>query len=50
MRIIKIFEVHRAIFLEYGKIHSNYVLVTGQFRNAVLKSDLKGFEFIEVWD
>ncbi len=33
-----------------GKIHPNYVLVSDEFRNAVLESDLKGFEFVEVWD
>ncbi|ENQ3108573.1 hypothetical protein SAMN04488168_101418 [Bacillus sp. 491mf] len=32
------------------KIHPNYILVSDEFRNAVLESDLKGFEFIEVWD
>lgn len=33
-----------------GKIHPNYLLVSDQFKNAVLESELKGFEFIEVWD
>ncbi|MED1092697.1 imm11 family protein [Bacillus paramycoides] len=32
------------------KIHPNYLLVSDEFRNMVLESDLKGFEFVEVWD
>ncbi|PEQ07930.1 imm11 family protein, partial [Bacillus toyonensis] len=32
-----------------GKVHPNYLLVSDQFKNAILESELKGFEFIEVW-
>lgn len=32
------------------RLHSSTVLVSDEFRNAVLESDLKGFEFVEVWD
>ncbi|MCG3797071.1 imm11 family protein [Bacillus toyonensis] len=31
-------------------LHIPSVFVSDEFRNAVLKSDLKGFEFVEVWD
>ena len=27
---------------------TNYILVADEFRNAVLESDLKGFEFVEI--
>ncbi|ANV74276.1 hypothetical protein BCM43_27865 (plasmid) [Bacillus thuringiensis] len=33
-----------------GKIHPNYLLVSDQFKNTILESDLKGFQFTEVWD
>ena len=33
-----------------GKVHPNYLLVSDQFKNAILESELKGFDFIEVWD
>ncbi|KEK20309.1 hypothetical protein BAMA_17905 [Bacillus manliponensis] len=32
------------------RVHPNYFFVSDEFRNAVLESDLKGFEFVEVWD
>ncbi|EOO18980.1 MULTISPECIES: imm11 family protein [Bacillus cereus group] len=31
-------------------LHIPSVFVSDEFRNAVLESDLKGFEFVEVWD
>ncbi|PGB84092.1 hypothetical protein COM03_06260 [Bacillus wiedmannii] len=31
-------------------LHIPSVFVSDEFRNAVLKSDLKGVEFVEVWD
>ena len=31
-------------------LHIPSVFVSDEFRNTVLESDLKGFEFIEVWD
>ncbi|EKS8378253.1 imm11 family protein [Bacillus cereus group sp. MYBK65-1] len=33
-----------------GKVHPNYLLVLDQFKNAILESELKGFQFTEVWD
>ncbi|MGG5757918.1 imm11 family protein [Bacillus toyonensis] len=33
-----------------GNIYPNYILVSDEFRNAALESDLKGFEFVEIWD
>ncbi|KXY32706.1 Uncharacterized protein BWINRA5_04620 [Bacillus mycoides] len=32
------------------RIHPTAVFVSDEFRNTVLESDLKGFEFVEVWD
>ncbi|MGE6400327.1 imm11 family protein [Bacillus cereus] len=32
------------------RLHSSTVLVSDEFRNTVLESNLKGFEFVEVWD
>lgn len=31
-------------------LHIPSIFVSDEFRNTVLESDLKGFEFIEVWD
>ena len=31
-------------------VHTPSVFVSDEFRNTVLESDLKGFEFITVWD
>ncbi|MED2840294.1 hypothetical protein P4255_22825 [Bacillus wiedmannii] len=33
-----------------GKVHPNYLLVSDQFKNAIVESELKGFQFTEVWD
>ncbi|EOO22643.1 MULTISPECIES: imm11 family protein [Bacillus cereus group] len=33
-----------------GKVHPNYLLVSDQFKNVILESELKGFQFTEVWD
>ncbi|TNO97345.1 imm11 family protein [Bacillus sp. CD3-1a] len=33
-----------------GKVHPNYLLVSDQFKHAILESELKGFQFTEVWD
>ncbi len=32
------------------RIHPTSVFVSDELRNTILESDLKGFEFIEVWD
>ncbi|MDC2866504.1 imm11 family protein [Bacillus sp. BP-3] len=32
------------------RIHPTSVFVSDEFRNTILKNDLKGFKFIEVWD
>jgi len=32
------------------RLHSSTVLVSDEFRNTVLENNLKGFEFVEVWD
>ncbi|WIL44966.1 hypothetical protein QP042_01015 (plasmid) [Bacillus bombysepticus] len=32
------------------RLHSSTVLVSDEFRNIVLENNLKGFEFVEVWD
>jgi hypothetical protein len=32
------------------RLHSSTVLVSDEFRNKVLENNLKGFEFVEVWD
>lgn len=31
-------------------LHISSVFVSDELRNAILESDLKGFEFVEVWD
>lgn len=31
-------------------LHIPSVFVSDELRNAILESDLKGFEFVEVWD
>ncbi|MGG2134689.1 DUF1629 domain-containing protein [Bacillus sp. S2(2024)] len=43
---------NQAIFKIYINkiIHPTAIFVSDEFRNAVLESDLKGFEFVEVWD
>ncbi|PGB01594.1 imm11 family protein [Bacillus toyonensis] len=32
------------------RLHSSTVLVSDEFRNTVLENNLKGFEFVEVWN
>ncbi|MBJ8092150.1 imm11 family protein [Bacillus cereus] len=32
------------------RLHSSTVLVSDEFRNTVLENNLKGFEFVELWD
>ncbi|HFU7056847.1 TPA: hypothetical protein ACGN81_003899 [Bacillus cereus] len=33
-----------------GKIHPTAVFISDELKNLIEQSDLKGFEFIEVWD